>query len=654
MATSDSANPTTYDASQIQVLEGLEPVRKRPGMYIGSTDARGFHHLAVEIIDNAVDEGLAGYAKNVYVFLEEDNRMTIIDDGRGIPVDIHPKMGKSALEVIMTVLHAGGKFGGGGYKVSGGLHGVGASVVNALSSYMQVMVRHDDKIYMQEYATGTPKADVAIVPASTEDTLVNKIWSSIKNGTKSSFIPDANVFHDVTSDFKTLETKLRERAFLVSEMAFHLYDLRHDKESHFYFEGGIKSLVKHLNKNKAIVNPTPIYISKEVDDIGVEIAVQYNDGFTDNVESFANVINTVDGGTHLTGFRTALTRSVNDYARKSGFLKDNEDNLIGEDMREGLTAVIAVKLDSENLQFESQTKEKLGNAEVQPIVNSVTKAGLDTFFEEHPAEAKKIMEKVVLAAKARLAARAAKDAVLRKGALEGGTLPGKLADCSEKDPAKSEIYIVEGDSAGGSAKQARDRKFQAILPLFGKPINSEKSRLDKVVNNDRLKDLLIALGCGIGDIFDITKTRYHRIIIMADADVDGGHIKTLYLTFFFRQLRPLLEAGYIYVAMPPLFKIQAGKDKHWVYSDAERDAKVEELKKQGVTKFSIQRYKGLGEMTPQQLWETTMDPDQRYLKQVTINDAALADETFTMLMGDEVPPRKRFIMANAQAAELDL
>jgi DNA gyrase subunit B len=652
----DTLAPTaqTYDASQIQVLEGLEPVRKRPGMYIGSTDARGFHHLAVELIDNAVDEGLAGYAKNVWVILEDGNRITVMDDGRGIPVDMHPKMGKSTLEVVMTVLHAGGKFGGGGYKVSGGLHGVGASVVNALSEYMRVKVKRDGKTYMQEYAAGTPKADVRVIQPDTEPTLVNKVWDGIQSGTKSTFIPDTAVFHDIATDFKTLETKMRERAFLVSNMAFHLYDARTEKEIHFYFEGGIKSLVKHLNKNKTIVNPTPIYVSKDVDGVGVEVAIQYNDGFTENVESFANVINTVDGGTHLTGFRTALTRAINDYARKSGFLKENEDNLIGEDMREGLTAVIAVRLDSENLQFESQTKEKLGNAEVQPIVNSVTKAGLDMFFEEHPADAKKVMEKVVLAAKARLAARAAKDAVLRKGALEGGTLPGKLADCSEKDPARSEIYIVEGDSAGGTAKQARDRKFQAILPLFGKPINSEKSRLDRVLQNDRLKDLLIALGCGIGDIFDISKARYHRIIIMADADVDGGHIKTLYLTFFFRQLRPLIEAGYVYVAMPPLFKIQVGKEKHWVYSDEERDAKVEELKKANVSKFSIQRYKGLGEMTKEQLWETTMDPDQRYLKQVTIDDSALADETFTMLMGDEVPPRKRFIMANAQKAELDL
>jgi DNA gyrase subunit B len=660
MATSSTSDTTAaktaqaYDASQIQVLEGLEPVRKRPGMYIGSTDSRGFHHLAVEIIDNAVDEALAGFAKNVWVMLEPDNRITVIDDGRGIPVDTEPKTGKSALEVVMTVLHAGGKFGGGGYKVSGGLHGVGASVVNALSQAMSVEVRRADKVYRQTYAAGVPQSKVEVVAPASDDGLPTRIWNSVATGTKSSFIPDPNVFHEVTSDFKNLETKLRERAFLVPDMAFHLFDTRDNNEIHFYFEGGIKSLVRHLNKNKATVNPTIMYVSKEVDDIGVEVAIQYNDGFTENVESFANVINTVDGGTHLTGFRTALTRSINDYARKSGFLKDNDDNLIGEDMREGLTAVIAVKLDSEKLQFESQTKEKLGNAEVQPVVNSVTKAGLDMFFEENPTDAKKIMEKVVLAAKARLAARAAKDAVLRKGALEGGTLPGKLADCSEKDPARSEIYIVEGDSAGGSAKQARDRKFQAILPLQGKPINSEKSRLDKVLGNDRLKDLLIALGCGIGDMFDMSKLRYHRIIIMADADVDGGHIKTLYLTFFFRQLRPLIESGYIYVAMPPLFKIQAGKDKHWTYSDAERDAKVEELKKAGVSKISIQRYKGLGEMTPDQLWETTLNPEERYLKQVTIDDAALADETFTMLMGDEVPPRKRFIMANAQLAELDL
>lgn len=653
---SPAAGKATYDASQIQVLEGLEPVRKRPGMYIGSTDSRGFHHLAIEIIDNAVDEALAGFAHNVWIILEEGNKITVIDDGRGFPVDIHPKMGKSALEVVLTVLHAGGKFGGGGYKVSGGLHGVGASVVNALSESLLVEVKKaDNKLYRQEFKVGVPQYSVKVVePNDSDGELVAKIWSKVKTGSRLTFIPDPSVFKEVTSDFTTLETKLRERAFLVSNMGFHLYDDRKQLEANFYFEGGVKSLVRHLNKNKTVVHSTPIYVQKEIDEIGVEVAIQYNDGYTENVESFANVINTVDGGSHLTGFRTALTRAINDYARKSGFLKESDVNLIGEDMREGLTAVVAVRLDSEKLQFESQTKEKLGNAEVQPLVNTITKQGLDTFFEEHPAEAKKVMEKVVLAAKARLAARAAKDAVLRKGALESGTLPGKLADCSEKDPAKSEIYIVEGDSAGGSAKQARDRKFQAILPLFGKPINSEKSRLDRVLQNDRLKDLLIALGCGIGDIFDITKSRYHRIIIMADADVDGGHIKTLYLTFFFRQLRPLIEAGYIYVAMPPLFKLQAGKEKRWAYSDQERDQIIEEFKQKGLSKINIQRYKGLGEMSAEQLWETTMDPGRRYLKQVNIEDAAAADEAFTMLMGEEVAPRRRFIMANAQTAELDI
>lgn len=660
MATSKSDLSTksttqTYDASQIQVLEGLEPVRKRPGMYIGSTDARGFHHLAIEIIDNAVDEGLAGHAQNVWIVLGHDNHITVIDDGRGFPVDIHPKIGKSALEVVLTVLHAGGKFGGGGYKVSGGLHGVGASVVNALSENLLVEVKKNDgKLYRQEFKRGVPDYPVKVAEPSSDDDMANKIWSKVTSGSRLTFVPDPNVFKDVKSNFETLETKIRERAFLVSNMSFHLYDERNNLESSFYFEGGIRSLVRHLNKNKSVVHPTPFYVEKEVDEIGVEVAIQYNDGYTENVESFANVINTVDGGSHLTGFRTALTRAINDYARKSGFLKDNDVNLIGDDMREGLTAVVAVRLDSEKLQFESQTKEKLGNAEVQPLVNSITKQGLDTFFEENPAEAKKIMEKVVLAAKARLAARAAKDAVLRKGALESGTLPGKLADCSEKDPAKSELYIVEGDSAGGSAKMARDRKFQAILPLFGKPINSEKSRLDRVLQNDRLKDLLVALGCGIGDIFDISKTRYHRIIIMADADVDGGHIKTLYLTFFFRQLRPLIEAGYLYVAMPPLFRIQAGKERHWVYSDEERDQIVADLKEKGLNKINIQRYKGLGEMSAEQLWETTMSPEHRFLKQVTIEDAAAADESFTMLMGDEVAPRRRFIMANAQAAELDI
>lgn len=654
MAEKNTAPEKQYDASQIQVLEGLEPVRKRPGMYIGSTDTRGFHHLAIEIIDNAVDEGLAGYANNVWIFLDEGNRMTVIDDGRGFPVDIHPTQKKSAVEVILTILHAGGKFGGGGYKVSGGLHGVGASVVNALSEDLMVEIRRDGKIHQQAYKKGVPQYPLKVVGQTAQQGKVADIWNSLQTGSLLSFIPDPDVFKEVTSSFSTLETKIRERAFLVSNMHFHLYDLRKNRETNFYFEGGIKSLVRHLNKNKTVVHPTPIYISKEVDDVAVEVSLQYNDGFTENVESFANVISTVDGGTHLTGFRMALTRAINDYARKSGFLKDGDDNLIGEDMKEGLTAVVAVRIESENLQFESQTKEKLGNAEVQPLVNTITKQGLDLFFEENPAEAKKIMEKVVLAAKARLAARAAKDAVLRKGALEGGTLPGKLADCSEKNPAKCELYIVEGDSAGGSAKQARDRRFQAILPLFGKPINSEKSRLDKVLQNDRLKDLLIALGCGIGDIFDIEKMRYHRIIIMADADVDGGHIKTLYLTFFFRQLRPLIEAGYIYVAMPPLFKVEAGKEKHYVYSDQERDDMVITLQSKGLSKINIQRYKGLGEMNPEQLRETTMDPAERYLKQVTIEDGAAADEIFTMLMGEEVPPRRRFIMANAQAAELDI
>jgi len=672
-----------YSAKDIQVLEGLEPVRKRPGMYIGSTDQRGLHHLVTEIVDNSVDEALAGYAKNVYVILHKNDQVTVIDDGRGIPTEQHPTVKKSALEVAMTYLHAGGKFGGSGYKVSGGLHGVGASVVNALSSEMQVEVKRSGKIYFQSYSRGNPNSEVSTIAQSKAISKALEIWEQIKSGTKSTFLADSDIFSTTTLDFKTLEKQIRERAYLVAGLAFHLFDERFDIEKHYYFEGGITSLVKHLNKNKITLH-NPITIRKQVEDIGVEVAIQYNDSFSETVESFANVINTVEGGTHLTGFRTALTRSINDYAKKISGGKIDEEGLIGEDMREGLTAVVAIKMNSDRIEFEGQTKTKLGNAEIAPIVNSVVKEGLETYFEENPSEAKTIVEKVVLAARARLAAKAAKDAVIRKGALEGMTLPGKLADCQEKDPAVSELYIVEGDSAGGTAKQGRDRRTQAILPLGGKILNTERARLDKVIQFEEIKDLIIALGAGIGDTFNIDKIRYHRIILMTDADVDGDHINTLLLTFFFRYMPQVIERGYLYLAQPPLFKITAGKSEYYAFSDAERDRIIEKIKsaksekeaaKKGIEEelsgqgvgeteevtvsgkkinIVVQRYKGLGEMNAEQLWETTMNPENRILKKVEIEDAAEADETFNMLMGEEVPPRKKFIQSHAKYATLDV
>ncbi len=644
------ASSTSYEAKHIQVLEGLEPVRKRPGMYIGSTDQRGLHHLVTEIVDNSVDEALAGFAKNVWITIHPDYKVEVVDDGRGIPVAKHPKVGKSTLEVVMTMLHAGGKFGGGGYKVSGGLHGVGASAVNALSEWLRVEVKRDGKIYSQEYKAGNPQAPVKEGDAPYPDGRTAEAWESAESGTRTIFLADKSIFSTLEVDFATIDAKLRDRAYLVAGLAFHLYDERDLSERHYFFDAGLVALVKHLNKNRLVINQRIMHASKDVDGIGVEVAIQYNDGFNETVDSFANVIATPDGGTHLTGFRMALTRAINDYAKKNGFVKDDE-GLTSEDMREGLTAVIAIKMDSERLQFESQTKEKLGNAEVLPAVQSVVKSGIDQYFEENPTDARRIMEKIVLASQARLAARAARDAVIRKGALEGMSLPGKLADCQEKDPAVSELYIVEGDSAGGSAKQGRDRKFQAILPLGGKILNTERARLDKVIQHEELKDLIIAMGAGIGETFDIEKVRYHRVIIMTDADVDGEHILTLLLTFFYRYMPQVIERGFLYIAQPPLYRVASGSDEQYAHNDAQRD---EIIKSFGNKNVVLQRYKGLGEMNAEQLWETTMNPQNRVLRQVMIETLEKADEVFNMLMSDLVPPRKRFIQTHAKTATLDV
>lgn len=650
MASSD------YTAKQIQVLEGLEPVRKRPAMYIGSTDTIGLHESLREIIDNSVDESLAGHAKNVWVILNADGSATVMDDGRGIPVDIMPGQNKSALEVVMTVLHAGGKFGDGAYKVSGGLHGVGSSVVNALSNKMWVEVRRNGKLYRQEYERGIPKTELLELKQSetllANNALIYEKTKHNKTGTTATFYPDGSIFQTIEFDEHSVLKMIRERAYIVSGLYFHFFDLRGEtpKELNFFFEGGIVSLIKKMNENKVGVH-TPVYLKKEVDEVLVEVAIQYNDGIAENVESYVNVINTVNGGTHVTGFKMALTRAINDYAKKAGGSKGTEDTLQGEDTREGLAAVVAIRMEQNNIQFEGQTKGKLGNSEIQPLVQSIVKEGLDMFFEENPNEAKQILAKVMLAAKARLAAKAAKEAILRKGAFEGGSLPGKLADCQEKDPSISELYIVEGDSAGGSAKQGRDRKFQAILPLGGKILNTERARLDKIVEFESLKDMIIALGMGIGDTTNLEKLRYHRIIIMTDADVDGEHIETLLLTFFYRHMPTIIEQGYLYIAKPPLFKIQSGKEIAYAYSDEERDMVIKGLQGKNV---NIQRYKGLGEMNAEQLWETTMNPANRILKKVNIEDAEEVDRVFTMLMGEEVPPRKHFIQENAKMANLDI
>ena len=642
------AKTETYNADQIQVLEGLEPVRKRPGMYIGSTDTRGLHECLREIIDNSVDESFAGTADYVWVTLGSDGSATVRDNGRGIPTDIH-KSGVSALELTMTKLHAGGKFGGGAYKVSGGLHGVGASVVNALSLYFRVVVLRDNKIFYQEYKRGVPlKAVSEASPKQIEDWKLDLKGQT--SGTVTTFMPDKEIFGDLVFEKSKIKNLLRDRAYLVAKLGFNLKDERDNDESSYYFEGGIKSLVTHSNRGKDTLSNT-IYFSKEDENINCEVAIQYTDGFNENVKGFVNGIYTTDGGTHVTGFRTALTRSITDYVKKQQNGKD-EMILTGDDLKEGLTAVIYVKMPSETLQFESQTKAKLNNPEVQGFVAACVKEGMDTYFEEHPQDAKRIIEKVTLAAKARLAARAAKDAVLRKGALDGASLPGKLADCQSRDASVSELYIVEGDSAGGSAKQGRDRKFQAILPLGGKILNTERAHLDKIVKFEEIKDLIIALGAGIGESLNYDKVRYHRVIIMTDADVDGEHIKTLLLTFFYRHMFEIINKGYLYVALPPLYRITIGKESMYAFDDEEKDKIMKEVVKD--KKYVISRYKGLGEMNPQQLWETTMDPKTRTLKQVTVDSVEEAGKMFEMLMGEEVPPRKKFIQTHAKLATLDI
>ena len=625
-----------YDASQIQVLEGLEPVRLRPGMYIGSTGPAGLHHLVYEIVDNSVDEALAGFCSHIRVTIEPDNSITVRDDGRGMPVDIHPKMGIPAVEVIHTQLHAGGKFGGGGYKVSGGLHGVGASVVNALSTKMEVEVSRNGKIYRQEYARGKTMTKLEVIGESTE------------TGSFSHFWPDPEIFEDTVYDYDTLQRRLREMAFLNKGLRISIEDKRPGKEKKdsFHYEGGIKEFVAYLNKNKNQLTDDIFYFESKNDGYEVEISLQYTDRFSELILSYANNINTVDGGFHLVGFKTAMTRTVNDYARRNNILKEKDDSLQGEDIREGITAVISVKL--LNPQFEGQTKAKLGNSEMRGIVESAMAEYFSAYLDEHPKEAKAILDKCLNAARARIAARKARDTVRKTSVLETTSLPGKLADCSEKNPELSEIFRVEGDSAGGSAKAGRDRKRQAILPLRGKILNVEKARLDRILNSDEIKNMITAFGCGIGEKFDINKLRYHKIIIMTDADVDGAHIRTLLLTFFYRYMTPLIEKGYVYAAQPPLFRDKRGKEIVYTYSDEEQNKVLREWKEKSDAKIEIQRYKGLGEMDEYQLWETTMDYNHRTLIQITIDDATAADEIFTTLMGDKVPPRKKFIEENAK------
>ncbi|MFD2215375.1 DNA topoisomerase (ATP-hydrolyzing) subunit B [Metabacillus endolithicus] len=624
----------SYDENQIQVLEGLEAVRKRPGMYIGSTSSKGLHHLVWEIVDNSIDEALAGFCNEINVTIEEDNSITVKDNGRGIPVGIHEKMGRPAVEVIMTVLHAGGKFGGGGYKVSGGLHGVGASVVNALSTELNVTVHREGKVHFQRFNKGIPAADLEVI-GETDVT-----------GTITHFKPDAEIFQETTVyDYEILANRIRELAFLNRGLKITIEDKRENKRSNeYYYEGGIKSYVEHLNRTREVIHDEPVYIEGEKDGITTEVAIQYNDSYTSNIYSFANNIHTYEGGTHEAGFKSALTRVINDYARKNKIFKDNDDNLSGEDVREGITAIISVK--HPDPQFEGQTKTKLGNSEVRTVTDSVFSEAFDKFMLENPSVARKIVEKGLMAARARLAAKKARELTRRKSALEISSLPGKLADCSSKDPSISEIYIVEGDSAGGSAKQGRDRHFQAILPLRGKILNVEKARLDKILSNNEIRAIITALGTGIGEDFDIIKARYHKVVIMTDADVDGAHIRTLLLTFFYRYMRPIVEKGYIYIAQPPLYKIQQGKRVEYAYNDKQLDSYLAEMPEQ--PKPGIQRYKGLGEMNPDQLWETTMDPETRTLLQVTLEDAIEADETFDTLMGDKVEPRRNFIEENAQ------
>ncbi|MDO4710734.1 MAG: DNA topoisomerase (ATP-hydrolyzing) subunit B [Peptostreptococcaceae bacterium] len=623
-----------YGADQIQVLEGLEPVRKRPGMYIGSTGTKGLHHLVYEVVDNAIDEALAGYCENIYVGILEDNSIIVTDDGRGIPVEIHPKTGKTTLETVLTVLHAGGKFGAGGYKVSGGLHGVGVSVVNALSKSLIAEIKRDGKIHRQEFSRGESLGEIKVV-GETQET-----------GTMIVFSPDETIFDETIYKYETLEHRLRELAFLNKGISITLEDKRPEQEKTktFYYTGGLIEYVQFLNKNKDELHDEIIYFEKKVDTYTVEVAMQYTDAYTENIYTYANNINTIEGGMHLTGFKSALTRVMNDYARKVKFLKEKDESLSGEDVREGLTAIISVKL--EDPQYEGQTKTKLGNPPVRAIVDSVTFENVEAFLEENPSAAKIIINKTLTAQRAREAAKKARELTRRKSVLESTSLPGKLSDCSEKDPARSEIYLVEGDSAGGSAKDGRDRRTQAILPLKGKILNVEKSRLDKILSSEEIRNMITAFGCGLGDEFDEEKLRYHKIVIMTDADVDGAHIRTLLLTFMFRYMRPLIEKGYVYIAQPPLYQIKRGKKELYAYDDMGLKRALEEFG--GSTEPDIQRYKGLGEMNADQLWETTMNPENRTLLRVNIEDASASDETFVMLMGDKVEPRKNFINEHAK------
>lgn len=630
-----------YGADQIQVLEGLEAVRKRPGMYIGSTGPRGLHHLVYEVVDNSIDEALAGNCSEIYVSLNNDGSVTVKDNGRGIPVEVHPKTGLSTLETVLTVLHAGGKFGGGGYKVSGGLHGVGVSVVNALSEWLIAEVARDGNVYRQEYKRGIPTTKLEVVRKAT-----------IESGTSITFLPDATIFDEVEFSYDTLEYRFRELSFLNRVIKIQFQDKREgrEKDKTFHYTGGLKEYVKYLNKSKNTIHEQIVYIDKIAEDCTIELALQYTDNIRENIYSFANNINTHEGGSHLAGFKSALTKVMNEYSRRNNILKDKDENLSGEDVREGLTAIVSVKLPEP--QFEGQTKTKLGNTFMRGLVDSITSEEVGAFMEENPSVARIIIDKCLRAQRAREAAKKARELTRRKSVLENTSLPGKLADCSEKSPEKSEIFLVEGDSAGGSAKGGRDRNIQAILPLRGKILNVEKSRLDKILSSDEIKNMITAFGCGIGDDFDIEKLRYHKIIIMTDADVDGAHIRTLLLTFFFRYMRPLVEQGYVYAAQPPLFKIKKGKKEDYAFSDDELNNKLNQM---GRTGTEVSRYKGLGEMNAEQLWETTMDPESRTLLQINIDDAIIADEVFSMLMGDKVAPRREFIEANAQfVKDLDI
>jgi DNA gyrase subunit B len=627
--------PTSYEAKDIQVLEGLEAVRRRPGMYVGGTDIRALHHLIFEVVDNSIDEALAGSCTRIEVCIHQDSSVTVTDNGRGIPVDIHPTMKKSALEVVMTVLHAGGKFGGGSYKVSGGLHGVGVSAVNALSEWCEVKVQRDGKLSFQRYERGYPNAPVQEIGKAPDG----------RTGTATTFKFDTEIFKgDLDYKFDTLAQRFREMAFVTRGVTIYFLDERSDHEMTFYFEGGITSFVRYLNRNREVLHPV-VHAEKEVDGITIDAAIQFTDAYNESVYSFANTINTVDGGTHLTGLRAAVTRTVNDYARRSGLLKEADLNFTGDDTREGLTAIISVK--HPDPQFESQTKVKLMNPEVQTLAQQVVGDVFSTFLEENPSAGKAIIQKCLTSARARDAARKARDLVIRKSALESMTLPGKLADCSERDPQKTELYIVEGDSAGGSAKQGRDRHFQAILPLRGKILNTERARLDKILASNEVKALISALGTGVGDNFDLSGLRYGRVVLMTDADVDGSHIRTLLLTFFFRYMQELVEKGHLYIAQPPLYRIAYKNTVRYAYTDQDKERILKELGV-GEEKISISRYKGLGEMNPQQLWDTTMDPEKRTMLLVTVDDAAEADRTFDMLMGSAVPPRKRFIQTHAK------